>query len=227
MGKRKRSRLIPIPVIAIILAVVLAVIVFVGSPSSQGIAAGVNVGDQFIYEIKSSWNSDDANATLVDYYVQLNMTEWYKITVTDVNDSKVSINTVWRFKNETEIESSSTMNVKTGIAFPSNAFWAIYAANLEENDRIRPLGASQAVVNETETREYASGPREINIVSLTEQYYDADDPTYATTWTEYMNTKFDRQTGMLVEFHDISIYTNPAQTMTITWILRETNVWDI
>ncbi len=227
MGKRKRSRLIPIPVIAIILAVVLAVIVFVGSPSSQGVAAGVNVGDQFIYEIKSSWNSDDANATLVDYYVQLNMTEWYKITVTDVNDSKVSINTVWRFKNETEIESSSTMNVKTGIAFPSNAFWAIYAANLEENDRIRPLGASQAVVNETETREYASGPREINIVSLTEQYYDADDPTYATTWTEYMNTKFDRQTGMLVEFHDISIYTNPAQTMTITWILRETNVWDI
>ena len=227
MGKRKRSRLILISVVAIILTVVSAVIIFVGSPSNQGVAPGVNVGDEFLYEIKSSWNSNDPNATLVDYYVQLNMTEWYKITVTDVNGSKVSINTVWRFKNETEIKSTSTMNVETGIAYPSNAFWAIYAANLQENDRIRPLGASQAVVNETETREYASGSREINIVSLTEQYYDADDPTYATTWTEYMNTKFDKQTGMLVEFHDISMYTNPAQTMTITWMLRETNVWNV
>ncbi len=228
MGKKKkRNRLFLVIAAVSVFAVILALIVFSGSPLTQEVTPGVKIGDEFVYDITSSWNSDDPNATIVDRYVQLNMTEWYKITVTDVNGSKVSIETIWRFTNETEIESTSTMDVNTGTAYPSNAFWAIYAANLEKNDRIRPSGSSRAIVNETETKDYTSGTREINVVSLTEQYYDADDPTYSTTWTEFMNTKFDKQTGMLVEFHDISFYTNPAQTMTIAWILEETNVWDV
>lgn len=227
MGKTKKSRLLIVVAIALILAIVLALIIFLGSTSSQGVVPGVKAGDEFIYDITGTWNSDDPNATLVDYYIQLNMTEWYKITVTDVNSSMVTINSIWRFTNGTEIEGTSTMNVKTGVPYPSSGFWAIYAANLKENDRIRPSGANQAIVNETTTEDYTSGTREINVVSLSEQYYDADDPTYSTTWTEYMNTKFDKQTGMLVEFHDISIYTNPSQTLVISWILTETSVWDI
>ncbi|MFW9831502.1 MAG: hypothetical protein ACFFD8_06980 [Candidatus Thorarchaeota archaeon] len=227
MRKKKRNRLFLVIAVASILAIILALVIFSGSPFSQDVTPGVKVGDEFIYDITSSWNSDDPNATLVDYYVELNMTEWYKITVTDVNGTKVSIKTIWRFANETEIESNSNIDVKTGILYPSNSFWAIYASNLEKNDLIRPSGLTRAVVNETETKDFVSGIREINVVSLTEQYYDADDPTYSTTWTDYMNTKFDKETGILVEFHDISIYTNPGQIMTISWILKETNVWDV
>jgi len=228
MGKkRKRNQLFLVIAVLLVSAIILALIVFSGTPLTQEVTPGVKIGDVFIYDITSSWHSDDPNTTVGDYYVQLNTTEWYKITVTNVNGSNVSIETVWRFTNETEIESTSNMDVNTGIAYPHNAFWAIYAANLEKNDRIRPSGASRAVVNETETKDFTSGTREINVVSLTEQYYDADDPTYSTTWTEYMNTKFDKQTGMLVEFNDISFYTNPGQTTSISWILKETNVWEV
>ena len=227
MKKKNKYRLLIAISAVLVITVLLAVTIFLGSPLANEVTPGVRVGDEFIYDITSSWDSDDPNATVVDYYVQLNTTEYYKIAVTDVNGSKVSIKTIWRFANETEIEQKSTMDVNTGIAYPYNAFWAIYAANLQKNDRIRPSGASRAIVNETETKEYTSGLREINVVSLTEQYYDADDPTYSTTWNEYMVTEFDKQTGMLVEFHDISIFNNPSQTYTISWILLETNVWDI
>lgn len=224
---KKRSRLLLFAAAALTLAIILVLIVFVGSPSNQQVTPGVKVGDEFIYDITGSWNSDDPNATLVEYFVELNMTEWFKITVTDVNGSKVSIDTIWRFANETEIKGTSTVNVETGIVYPTTAFWAIYASNLKENDRIRPAGPTSAVVNETITKTYPSGTREINVVSLSEIYYNADDPTYSTTWTDYMNTKFDKQTGVLVEFHNLSIYTNPEQTTTISWILKETNVWDV
>lgn len=227
MKKKNKYRLLIAISAVLVITVLLAVTIFLGSPLANEVTPGVRVGDEFIYDITSSWDSDDPNATVVDYYVQLNTTEYYKIAITDVNGSKVSIKTTWRFANETEIEQTSTMDVNTGIAYPYNAFWAIYATNLQKNDRIRPSGASRAIVNETETKEYTSGLREINVVSLTEQYYDADDPTYSTTWNEYMVTEFDKQTGMLVEFHDISIYSNPGQTMTVSWILIETNVWEV
>lgn len=227
MWKRKRSRWLLLVAVVLIVVVVLAFIIFSGSPSSEEALPGVAVGDEFIYDIKTAWSSNDPNAILNEYYVQLNTTEWYKITITDVNGSTVSLSTVWRFTNGTEVEGTSTLNVKTGTAYPYNAFWGVYVANLEVNDRIRPSGATQAVVNDTTTRDYVSGTREINVVSLSEEYYDADDPTYSTTLTEHMNIKFDKQKGMLVEFHDISIYTKPSQTYTVSWILEETNVWDV
>jgi len=227
MGKKKRSWLLIVAAVALILVAVLALVIFLGSTSNQAIVPGVKVGDEFIYDIKTAWSSNDSNATLDDYYVQLNMTEWYKIAVTEINGSKVTISTLWRFTNGTEVDAISTLRVDSGIAYPTNAFWGIYAANLKVNERIRPFGATHAVVNETITKEYTSGTREINVISLTEQYYDADDPFGNTTWTDFMNVKFDKKTGMLVEFHNISMFTNPSQTYTLSWILLETNVWDV
>jgi hypothetical protein len=224
---KKRSRLPLIAAVTLIVVIVLALIVFLGIQPNQGVVSGVQTGDEFVYDIKGFWSSNDPNATLIDYYVELNMTAWYKITITDVNNSKVSISTVWRFTNETEITGTSTVDVDTGIIFPSDAFWAIYAANLNANDRLRPSGGGPATINETATRDYTSGTRETNFVSLTLQYYDADDPTGTRTWTEIMSTKFDRQTGMLVEFRDISLFTNPSQTATIAWTLKESNVWAV
>ena len=72
MGKRKRSRLLIVVAIALILAVVLALIIFLGSTSSQALAPGVKAGDEFVYDIRTTWLPNDENATLDDYYVQLN-----------------------------------------------------------------------------------------------------------------------------------------------------------
>jgi hypothetical protein len=224
---KKRSRLPLIAAVALVIIIVLALIIFLGAQATQGVAPGVKAGDEFVYDIKGFWSSTDPNASITDYYVQLNMTDSYRITVINVTGSEVSISTTWRFTNGTELIGTNTVNVDTGTVYPSDSYWAIYAANLKENDRARPSGVSQAIVNETAPRDYASGARETNFVSLTEQYYDADDPTGTRTWTEIMNTKFDKQTGMLVEFRDISLFTNPSVTTNIAWTLKESNVWNV
>jgi hypothetical protein len=189
---------------------------------------GVTAGDEFIYDVKGFWISSDPNATLPEAFLQLNMTEWYQITVTGVSDAEVSINTTWRFNNGTELKGTGTVNVETGIYYPTEGFWAIYAANLKADDRLRPLGPDQSTINETTTRNYGAGStRETNRVSLVLQYYDADDPTFSTTLTEYINTHFDRQTGMLVELRDISVYSKPQMTLTILWKIKDSNVWAV
>ncbi len=222
---KRRSRKIFL-VILLVVIIVVAFAVFLGLQSSQGVVPGVHAGDEFVYDIMSLWSSSDPNLPLPENLLQLNMTE-YKVTVTEVSDKDVSINTTWLFKNGTELKGKSTVNVETGIVYPLNGFWPIYAANLKANDLVRSLGPDRSFVNETTTNNYAGGTRETNLVSIVRQYYDSDDSTYSTTWTEYIDTYFDRQTGMLVELRDVSIYTNPKQTLIILWKIKESNVWTV
>jgi hypothetical protein len=227
MVKKRPRRVILLLAIALVVVIILAFIIFLGSQSGQVAVPGVKEGDEFTYDVMGFWSSNDPNATLPESFLQLNMTEWYKITVTGVSDAQVSIDTTWRFTNETELTGQGTVNVQTGICYPSDGFWAIYASNLRANDRLRPLGPDQSTINETTTRDYADGTRETNRISLVLQYYDADDPTYSTTWTEYMNTHFDRNTGMLVELRDTNVYTNPQMTLIISWKIKDSNVWAV
>ena len=215
--------------ILVVVIVVLAFVIFSGLQAEQGAVPGVNVGDEFIYDIRCFWSSDDVDVRMPENFAQLNMTEWYKIIVTEVSGPEVLIEVTWRFTNGTEIKDMmGSVNVETGIYSPTNGFWAIYGSNLRANDRIRPLGPDRATVNETITSNYgAGGTRETNRVSLIQVRYDANDPTYSTTWTEYININFDRRTGMLVELLDMSVYNNPQQRLTILWNLKESNVWNI
>jgi hypothetical protein len=225
---KKRSRVILFLAIVLFIIIILAFIIFtnLGFQSAQVAVPGVTEGDVFTYDVMGLWSSTDPNATMPESFLQLNMTEWYRVTVTGVSGTEVSIDTTWRFTNGTELKGTGSVNVETGISY--GGFWAIYATNLNANDLVRPLGPDRSTVNETITREYgAGGTRETNRVSLVLQYYDADDPTFSTTWTEYSNTHFDRQTGMLVELRDINMYTNPQQTTTIVWKIKESNVWTI
>ena len=221
---KKRTQAILIAIVLVVI-IVLAFMIYVGLQTGP---AGVKEGDEFVYDIMGIWSTNDPNATIPEAFPQLNMTEWYKITVTGVSDAEVSINTTWRFTNGTELTGTGTVDVETGIYYPTEGFWAIYAANLKENDRLRPIGPDRSTINGTTTRDYgAGGIRETNRVSLVLQYYDADDPTYSTTLTEYMNIHFDRRTGMLVELRDMSVYTNPQLTLTVVWEIKSSNVWTV
>jgi hypothetical protein len=227
MGRKRSRRVILLLAIALVVVIIVAFIIFLVSQPIP-IVPGVKEGDEFTYDVKGFWSSSDPNATLPENLLQINMTEWYKITVTGVSGAEVSIDTTQRFNNGTELKATSTMNVETGIPYPTGGFWPIYAANLRAGDYVRPIGPDRATINETTTRDYgAGGTRETNTISLVLQYYDADDPTYSTTWTEYLNTHFDRQTGMLVELRDINMYTNPQQMTTVVWKIKESNVWTI
>ena len=227
---KKRSRLILVLAIVSAIIIILAFIALtqLGSQAAQDAVPGVNVGDTFTYDIRGYYSSNDPNATIPENFPQINMTEWFRIVVKEVSGSEVTINTTWRFSNETELNGINTIDVETGINNPIDGFWAIYASNLRANDRTRPNGPDQSTINATSPKEYSSGvTRETNTLSLVQNYYDADDPTYGTTLTEYMQADFDKQTGMLVQLSDISDYTNPGMRLALLWTLMDTNVWAV
>jgi hypothetical protein len=223
---KKRSRVILLAILSVIIIIVAFIIfTYLGSQSDLVAAPGVKAGDEFTYDIEGFWSSQDPDAAPPESFFELNMTEWFKVTVTAVSGAEVSFNTTWRFNNGTEFERADSVNVETGIKYPSDAFYLIYAANLKANDFVRPLGLDRSTVNETATKQYASGTRETNRLSLVQEFYDENDP--ARTWTKHTNIRFDRQTGVLVELRYINVYTNPDMTLTILWTIRDTNVWTI
>jgi hypothetical protein len=226
---KKRSRTIIFIAIVTAIIIILAFIIFtnLGAQSSLAASPGVRKGDEFIYDIKGYWSSNDPDLTAPESVQELNMTDWYKVTVTNVDGAEITLGTIWHFSNGTELTGTGNVNVETGIHYPTDGFWAIYAANLKANDFVRPTGPDRSTINQTSTRDYASGTRETNRISLQLEYYDANDPTYSTTWTEYMNTQFDKQTGVLVELRDTSVYTNPDMTITLVWTIKDTNRWTV
>jgi hypothetical protein len=194
--------------------------------TGQTAQPGVSAGNTFTYDIKGYYTSDDPNATFPDSMLQLNMTDYFKVTVTSVSGSDVSVSTVWRFTNGTEITGNSTVNVETGIY--TGQFYAVYATNLAEGARIRPLGGyDQTVVNRTVTRTYGNSQRETNDLMLQRQLYNTNDTTGTSTLSEYSNILFDKQTGMLVELSDQQVYNKPSETITIKWKITDTNVWTV
>jgi hypothetical protein len=222
--RKKRSRLILLVAVVLIIIVVVAAIILVnlGNQSSQ-LVAGVKVGDTFTYELEGLWEPNDPNATLSDNIVQLNMTEWYRVTVTNVSDPNISIHTVWRFKNGTEIEEDGKVDIETG--FSSGGFWAIYAANLDAGELTHPKGPDRVTINSTTTIEYPDGKREINSLMLVQQFYNIEDPS--RIYSDYRTIQFDKQTGILVEFRNDNVYNNPKMTETIWWKLVDSNVWTV
>ncbi len=223
---KKRSSVILIAILAVVIIIVAFLIFTHLGPQSDLVAApGVKAGDEFTYDIEGFWSSQDPDAAPSESFFELNMTEWFKVTVTGVSGAEVSFNTTWRFNNGTEFERANSVNVETGMKYPSDAFYLIYAANLKTNDFVRPLGPDRSTVNETATRQYASGTRETNRLSLVQEFYDENEPT--RTWTEYTNIHFDRQTGVLVELRDINVYANPDMTLTLLYTIKDTNVWGV
>jgi hypothetical protein len=225
--KKKRSRTLIYLAIVVAVIVIVAFVIYTGL-GSQGetvVAPGVTVGDEFTYSINGYFSSTDPNVTVPEAFMEINMTEWLKVIVTDVADQDVTVNTTWHFTNGTELNATSSINVDTGIPYPTNGFYPIYAANLKANDYIRPHGPDRSTINETSTRQYASGTRETNRRTISIQSYDENDPT--RTWIETPTIYFDKQTGMLVELRDVNVYTNPQMTLTVLWKLTDTNVWQV
>jgi hypothetical protein len=220
---KKRSHVILLAIsAAIIIITAFMAYAYLGSQH------GLNVGDEFTYDIKGYWSSDDPDVTPSENFFELNMTEWFKVTVTAVSDEEVSIDTTWLFNNGTEVKATSTINLKTGITYPSGGFWAIYAPNLKAGDYVRPVGPDRSTINETQTSDYGAGvTRDTNLVSVMQESYDANDPTYTRTLTEYTNVHFDKQTGILVELRYVSVFTNPELRLTAVWTIIDTSVWTI
>ncbi|MCW4002772.1 MAG: hypothetical protein NWE95_02535 [Candidatus Bathyarchaeota archaeon] len=188
---------------------------------------GVKVGDTFTYSLQGTCILIGLDAVEPAGFSSYNQTDYYKVTITGINGTSVTMDTVWRFKNGTEVITPQTIDLANGAKTDEHGFWAIYAANLNLNNAVRPTGYDGVVVNDTDTKTYTSGTRDRNFFSTQGNFYDINDPTQSTWRIEYTGIYFDKQTGMLETLTNIQEYNNPQYRLIITWKLVSSSVWGI
>jgi len=181
----------------------------------------VNPGDWIKFgDVTVTWNSNDPNASKVWYGMDLetyNQTEWVKMEFTQVSGTNVTIQVLQHFKNGTEENSSSWVDVETG---EGEGEGVLISANLNENDAMYTSGYySTWLINETITRTYPDGARQTNHINM----------TYTVDYFYSMNFYWDRATGILVE--DSFEMRNQTGEYLTTWSIdfkiTESNVWVI
>lgn len=183
---------------------------------------GVNAGDYFTFSVTSQWSTTNASATVPPYLLEINKTAYYKVMISAVIGPNVSATNIWHFNNDTEVNSLVVMDVETREMYFMNGFQGFCKANLTAGEPLYAGIADSPTINETITRNYASGPREINVVSFS---YPVADFYNTTEGTETLTFYIDKITGVFVER---IVYTEfPDQTGTETWKLTETNRWTV
>lgn len=190
---------------------------------------GVKVGDTFTYSLQGTCILIGLDAVEPTGFSDLNQTDYYKVIITDINGTSVTMDTIWRFKNGTEDKAVQTIDLANGAKTDqtTRGFWQIYAANLNLNSAVRPTGYDEILVNDTDTKTYTEGARERNYFSTQGTFYDIHDPTQSTWRIEYTALYFDKQTGMLDVLTNIQEYNNPQYRLIINWNLVDSSVWDV
>ena len=218
---------IAILLVVVLIAAIVAIIFATQLSSFNGATVGVHVGDSFTYSIVGVSTLIGLDAVETPGFSQHNQTDFFKITITEVNGTSASFDTMWRFLNGTENTNKETIDVSNGMKTNPDGFWPIYSPNLNVMDLIRPTGYDGLTVNLTATRTYADSTRESNFWFLENEFSDANDPSGSTFRYEYIGVYFDKQTGMLETLINYTEYNNPAKSETITWILVNSTVWAV
>ena len=219
--------------IAIFLLVVLVVAAFAliyytqEAASVINVVPGVHVGDTFSYSLQGICQLIGLDAVQPPGFSEYNATDQYKITITAVNGTSVSLDSEWKFTNGTIISDTQTIDLSNGAQTNQNGFWAIYSSNLNQNNPLRPKGYDRLIVNSTDTKQYADSARVRNFWSIDNSFFDTTDPTQSTWRLEHTSVYFDKQTGMLDTLTDIQEYNNPQMRLVVIWKLASTSVWSV
>ena len=210
------------------------------TPTNGTNLVGLNVGDTFTYKLTGDSVLFSSDATTPAYLSEYNNTEYFQVTVTGINGSIVTVNTIWQFTNGTAIQNSNWVNLETGNY--SGEFWAIYPSNLNANDFLYPNGNAGLIVNSTNTQTngyagltvnstsiqtYTDSARATNYWSTSHTIASINAPSNGTELYTYLQVYFDKQTGMLTSLTNIQEYNNPEYNILITWQLTSTNVWTV
>jgi hypothetical protein len=229
--RRKKSKTkiyLAIALVAILVASSAAIVYYTtASNGPKTVTVGVHGGDTFTYSIKGSATLNSIDAVIPAEFYQYNQTDYYKVTVTDVTGTHVSLSSEWHFLNGTVLNDNQNIDLSNGNKTSANGFWSIYAANLKVKDYLRPNGADLQIVNKTETYTYANSVRERNFFEIGNEFYDVNDPTHNTLRYDYTGVYFDRETGMLTQLNNIQSYNNPQMQLAIIWTLTSSSVWTV
>jgi hypothetical protein len=224
--KKSRTKLYLAIILIAILGISTAAVVY-ATLSAPKVEVGVKVGDTFTYSIKGTSHLLGENATETPGFSNYNNTDYYKITITAINGSSVSMDSNWHFLNGTEVKSTQTIDIGNGQKNDENGFWAVYPSNLNIGNKLRPKGYDETTVNNTDTYEYNSGVRGRCFWRINNQFYDVRDESRETLMYDYRDIFFDRETGMLTSFTNHQFYNNPEMELVIVWTLVDTSVWTV
>ena len=213
---------IAITLLVVLLGATAAIIYLTQENSVKDAIAGVNVGDSFTYSIKGVFTLG-LGASVSPGFSQYNNTDYYRITITGVNGSSVSLISSWRFTDGDQIDSQQTIDLSDGMKTDQDGFWAIYASNLNKNDLLRPAGFDGLTVNSTSN----IGGRQANFFSIQNEFSDVYDPTHTTYRNDYIGVNFDKQTGIAITLNNFQEYNNPPKIEEISYKLTSSTVWAV
>lgn len=227
--KKSKSKIYIAIFMIVVLTVAIAAVVYYANVglNLKPVSVGVNVGDSFTYSIQGSATLTGLDATIPEYFSQYNETEFFKVSITEVNGTNVSLDTQWRFLNGTEFNDAQTIDLSNGLKSNDNAFWALYASNLNVGDKLRPNGFDDQMVNKTDTATYAGVNRQRNFFEVQNEFFDVNDPTRSTLRYDYIGLYFDKETGILESLTNLQSYNNPQMNLVITWKITDSTVWNV
>jgi hypothetical protein len=225
--QKKSSKKWPIAIaLIVIISVATGAALYLTLPEIV-VDVGVKAGDTFTYKLSSQVQLNAANATMDPGIDQYNQTDYYKITISAVTGTNVSMSSEWKFLNGTTVNFLQTVDIATGAKSDEYGFWAIYPANLKIGSPLRPKGYDGQTVNNTDTTNYAGGSRSRCYWHIENAFSDPSDQSGETMRYDYVNIFFDRQTGMMTSYTNWQIYTKPSMTEAIFWTLTGSSVWEV
>ncbi len=176
---------------------------------------GVKQGDVFEYSMRSFWTCTFMDTPPADL-VELNQTEWIRVTVTEVSGSQIKIQLTTHYRNGTEINSDEICDIETG---EQSGGPPLIGANLGESDLIYPSAAEPWFVHYTIIRDYVNSQRETNYLKLEDIGNSPEVGEFSRIYEYY----FDKSTGALVEYSFEFSYT--GLTSIVRSKLITSNVW--
>jgi len=195
------------------------------NPSAPNVPLAV--GDTFTYNLKGSTVLGSSDVVTPNEFMQFNNTNYYQVTVTGINGTQVSLETLWDFNNRTQTDSAQIINLSSGRFADPNGFCYLYLSNLNVSDLLYPQGTEKLIVNSTSTQEFINSSRATNCWSEEDQYVDTTDPSGNTIRDDFVTINFDKQTGILDNLTRIEFFTNPQIELITTWQLASSNVWAV
>ena len=218
---------------SLIIVVLIAVVIVSGvfSPKAQSpvelASSALSVGDSFTYKLAGYSVLGSQDAVTPAEFMQYNDTDYYQVNVTSISGDQVSLETVWQFRNDTQIISPQVIDLSTGASADPNGFTYLYSPNLKVTQPLYPKESSGQIVNSTSTTKFALSTRATNYWSIEDEYINTADKTGNTFRNDFVGVSFDSSTGMLDKLTRIEFFTNPAIELTITWQLASSSVWAV
>jgi hypothetical protein len=206
----------------------------IGTANATIYTPGVKVGDVFKYQYNLSMNLDTQQLMLPTIFEaimeQAKSIDWIQMTVTNVTSSKIDVQMLTQFKNQTQQTYNGTVDVSAGLG-ELNQF--LIAANLAVDSPL--YTGSQEKINGTTTRTYSSGSRELNYETISMEYNVTQEEltqfniTGPLKETNTQNVYWDKQTGSLVEmtYHMATEAPTFNSDITVNITLIESNVFTV